>query len=141
LLVIEAEDMARFLGQRVPLAHDPPLNSHLGRRHAGLRLNHSLGPASAQLHHKHDGLLRLEVTTYDVSFFRPYRTGEDRDGPQEAGGAARKKSLSSLRDLAAVLRAGGERSGQWPGTLVEPSARRREVERLGPAARDAGGRS
>jgi hypothetical protein len=52
-----------------------------------------------------------------------------------------KKSLYSLRDLAAVMRAGVERYGQWLATLVEHSAHRREVARLGRAARDAGGRS
>jgi len=141
LLVIQAEDVARFLGKRVPLNHDTPVNSHLGRRHAGLRLKHSLGPASVKLYNKPGGILRLEVTTCDVSFFRHYRTVEHRDGTKEACVAAMKKSLYSLRDLAAGMRAGVARYGQWLATLVEHSASRREVEQLGQAARDAGGRS
>jgi len=69
LLVIKVEEVARFLGKRVPLNHDTPLNSHFGRRHAGLRLKHRLGPASVKLYNKPGGILRLEMTTYDVSFF------------------------------------------------------------------------
>jgi hypothetical protein len=80
LLTIKAQDVARFLGKRLPLSQDTQVHSHLGRRHAGLRLKHSFGPASVKLYNKPGGILRLEVTTYDVSFFRHYRTVEHRDG-------------------------------------------------------------
>ena len=141
LLAVKVADVARFLGKRVPQAHDTPVNSHLGRRHAGLRLKHSLGPASVKIYNKPGGILRLEVTTYDVSFFRHYRTVTHQDGTQEECVATMKKSLYSLRALAGVMRAGVERYGQWLATLVECSASRREVEQLGAPARDAGGRS
>jgi hypothetical protein len=141
LLVIKLDDVARFLGKRLPMGHDTAVNSHLGRRHAGLRLKHTLGPASVKLYNKPGGILRLEVTTYDVSFFRHYRTVEHRDGSKENALAAMKKTLYSLHDLAAVMRAGVERYSQWLASLVEHSASRTEVERLGAAARDEQGRS
>ncbi len=141
LLVIKLDDVARFLGKRLPLAHDTPVNSHLGRRHAGLRLKHTLGPASVKLYNKPGGILRLEVTTYDVSFFRHYRMVEHRDGTRQNALAGMKKNLYRLRDLAGVMRAGVERYSQWLATLVEPSASRAEVEHLGRAARDQRGRS
>jgi hypothetical protein len=63
LLVVKADDAARFLGKRLGWVQDQQVNSHLGRRHAGLRLKHSLGPASVKLYNRPGGILRLEVTT------------------------------------------------------------------------------
>jgi hypothetical protein len=65
LLAIKVEDVARFLGKRLPLSYDTQVNSHLGRRHAGLRLKHSFGQASVKLYNRPGGILRMEMTTYD----------------------------------------------------------------------------
>jgi len=141
LMVIKAEDVARFLGKRVPVGHDTPVNSHYGRRHAGLRLKHTLGPASVKLYNKPGGILRLEMTTYDVSFFRHYRQVVHQDGTKENALATMKKSIYSLRDLAELMQAGVSRYGQWLASLVEHSAGRAEVARLGRPEHDQQGRS
>ena len=73
VLAIKVDDVARFLGKRLPMGHDTQVTSHLGRRYAGLRLKHSFGPASVKLYNRPGGILRLEMTTYDVSFFKHYR--------------------------------------------------------------------
>jgi len=141
LLAIQAEDVARFLGKRLPLGHDTQVTSHLGRRHAGLRLKHSFGPASVKLYNKPGGILRLEMTTYDVSFFRHYRQVVHRDGTKELCLATLKKSIYSLRDLTELMRAGVRRYSQWLAGLKEHSAGHRDMSKLGQAARDPGGRS
>lgn len=141
VLAIKAEDVARFLGKRLPLGHDTQVNSHLGRRHAGLRLKHSFGPASVKLYNKPGGILRLEMTTYDVSFFKHYRPVVHRDGTQEEGWAAMKKSIYSLRDLAQLMQAGVKRYSQWLASLREHTAGQRETTRLGRPAHDPQGRS
>ncbi len=141
LLVIKVEEVARFLGKRVPLNHDTPLNSHFGRRHAGLRLKHSLGPASVKLYNKPGGILRLEMTTYDVSFFRHYRQVVHQDGTKENALATMKKSIYSLRDLAELMQAGVSRYSQWLASLVEHSAGRAEIAKLGRPQHDQRGRS
>ena len=141
LLVIKAEDVARFLGKRLPLNHDTQVNSHLGRRYAGLRLKHSLGPAGVKLYNKPGGILRMEETTYDVSFFRHYRQVVHQDGTKTEGLAAMKKSIYSLHDLAELMQAGVKRYSQWLASLVEHSAGRSQVIKLGRAEHDAQGRS
>jgi hypothetical protein len=60
LLAIKVEDMARFLGKRLPLSYETQVNSHLGRRHAGFPLKHSFGPASVTLYNRPGGILRLD---------------------------------------------------------------------------------
>jgi hypothetical protein len=141
LLVVKADDVARFLGKRLAWAQDQQVNSHLGRRYAGLRLKHNLGPASVKLYNRPGGILRLEVTTYDVSFFKHYRQVVHWDGTKENQLTAMKKNIYSLRDLAGLMQAGAKRYSQWLGSLVEHSAPRREVNKLGLPRYDVQGRS
>lgn len=141
LLAIKAEDVARFLGKRLPLAHDTQLNSHLGRRHAGLRLKHSFGPASVKLYNKPGGILRLEMTTYDVSFFKHYRQVVHQDGTKEQCLAAMKKSIYSLPDLAQLMQAGVKRYSQWLAGLQEHTLGQQDATRLGRPIHDPQGRS
>ncbi len=141
LLSIKADDVARFLGKRLPLRHDTQVNSHLGRRHAGLRLKHSFGPASVKLYNKPGGILRLEMTTYDVSFFKHYRQVVHRDGSKEQCLATMKKSIYSVRDLAELMQAAVKRYSQWLASLREHTAGQQDTTRLGKSARDAQGRS
>lgn len=141
LLTLKVDDVARFLGKRLPLGHDTQVHSHLGRRYAGLRLKHSFGPASVKLYNRPGGILRMEMTTYDVSFFRHHREVVHQDGTRETQLAAMKKSLYSLRDLAGLMQAGVGRYSQWLAGLVEHTAGQREAARLGRPAHDAQGRS
>jgi hypothetical protein len=141
LLAVRAEDVARFLGKGLPLGHDTQVNSHLGRRHAGLRLKHSLGPASVKLYNRPGGILRLEMTTYDVSFFKHYRQVVHRDGTKEQALATMKKSIYSLRDLAGLMEAAVKRYSQWLASLREHTAGQRQASRLGKAVLDKHGRS
>jgi hypothetical protein len=141
LLTIKAEDVARFLGKRLPYSHDTQVNSHLGRRYAGLRLKHSFGPASVKLYNRPGGILRLEMTTYDVSFFKHYRQVVHQDGTREQLLATMKKSIYSLPDLRQLMRAGVQRYSQWLASLAEHTAGHRDVRRLGRVERDLQGRS
>jgi hypothetical protein len=141
VLAIKAEDVARFLGKRLPMGHDTQVTSHLGRRYAGLRLKHSFGPASVKLYNRPGGILRLEMTTYDVSFFKHHREVVHQDGTRTTELAAMKKSLYSLRDLAGLMQAGVARYSQWLAGLVEHAAGQRAAARLGRPERDAAGRS
>jgi hypothetical protein len=141
VLTIKADDVARFLGKRLPMSHDTQVTSHLGRRYAGLRLKHSFGPASVKLYNRPGGILRLEMTTYDVSFFKHYRQVVHQDGTKEQCLAAMKKSIYSLRDLAHLMQASVKRYSQWLASLREHTAGQRDATRLGRPAHDSQGRS
>jgi len=141
VLTIKVQDVARFLGKRLPLAHDTQVNSHLGRRYAGLRLKHSFGPASVKLYNRPGGILRLEITTYDVSFFKHYRKVVHRDGSQEHCVAVMKKSIYSVPDLVQLMGAGLKRYSQWLASLKEHTVGQREATRLGRPAPDKAGRT
>ena len=141
LLVVKADDVARFLGRKVPAQEQMQLDSHLGRRHAGLRLKHRLGPASVKLYNKPGGILRMEGTTYDVSFFKHYRTVVHRDGTQESKVAPLRKGLYGLKDLTHLLSAVVERYSQWLAALSKPSSGLINLDKLSRPARDTSQRS
>jgi hypothetical protein len=141
LLTIKAEDVARFLGKRLPLGHDTQVTSHLGRRSAGLRLKHSFGPARVKIYNRPGGILRLAMTTYDGSFFKPHREVVHQDGTRTTELAGLRKSRYSLRDLAGLMQAGVARYSQWLAGLVEHRVGQRAAARLGRAERDERGRS
>jgi hypothetical protein len=141
LLTIKSEDVARFLGKRVPMGQDTQVTSHIARRYEGFRLKHSFGPASVKLYNRPGGILRLEMTTYDVSFFKHYRQVVHRDGTKEDCLAVMKKSIYSLRDLAQLMQAGVKRYSQWLANVQEHTAGQREATRLGRPAHDQQGRS
>ena len=141
LLTVKADDVARFLGKRLPLGHDTQVTSHLGKRHAGFRLKHSFGPASVKLYNRPGGILRMEMTTYDVSFFKHYRQVVHHDGTKEQCLAAMKKSIYSLHDLAQLMQAGVKRYCQWLASLQEHTAGQQDTTRLGRPAHDPQGRS
>ena len=136
-----ADGYAQIIARRGACIHYYQVNSHLGRRYAGLRLKHSFGPASVKLYNRPGGILRMEMTTYDVSFFRHYRQVVHRDGTQEQMLATRKKSIDSLRDLAELMQAGVHRYSQWLASLAEHTAGHRDIIRLGRPEQDAQGRS
>jgi hypothetical protein len=106
-----------------------------------LRLKHSFGPASVKLYNRPGGILRLEMTTYDVSFFKHYRQVVHQDGTKEQCLAAMKKSIYSLRELAQLMQAGVRRYSQWLASLREHTVGQREATRLGQPAHDPQGRS
>lgn len=128
-----ADGYAQIIARRGACIHYYQVNSHLGRRYAGLRLKHSFGPASVKLYNRPGGILRMEMTTYDVSFFRHYRQVVHRDGTKEQMLATRKKSIDSLRDLAELMQAGVHRYSQWLASLAEHTAGHREYYPFGPS--------
>ena len=81
----------------------------------------------------------MEGTTYDVSFFKHYRTVVHRDGTQEGKVAPLKKGIYGLADLTHMLSAIVQRYSQWLAALGNQSAGPANLEKLGLPARDAGG--
>src|ERR1700681_2027915 len=78
--------------------------------------------AAAKLYNKPGGILRLEMTTYDVSFFKHYRQVVHQDGTKEQCLAVMKKSIYSVQDLRTLMHAGLKRYSQWLASLHEHTA-------------------
>ncbi len=67
------------------------MGNRFNARIEGARIKHVMGPASVKLYDKFGIILRIETTTYDVSFFEHYRKVEHRDGTYENEGRSCEK--------------------------------------------------
>jgi hypothetical protein len=65
-----------------------------------------MGPASIKMYDKFGLMIRIETTSYDVSFFRHYRQVEHRNGRSEMKYTTMKKTIYSLPALSALTTAG-----------------------------------
>ena len=72
------------------------MGNRFNTRIEGTRIKHVMGPASIKLYDKFGIILRIETTTYGVSFFEHYRNVDHRDGTCETKVAHVKKDICSL---------------------------------------------
>jgi hypothetical protein len=100
---ITPENIANYLGKRFSLQFDGEAGSRYNKRILGTRIKHQLGDTSVKIYDKFGSVLRIEVTSTDVSEMRVFRDVHKRDGSTEAKMAPVKKSIYSLFDLTALF--------------------------------------
>ncbi len=96
---VKPENIATFLGKKLHGNYQNDMGNRFNTRIEGTRIKHVMGPASVKLYDKFGIMLRIETTTYDVSFFEHYRKVEHRDGTRETKVAHVKKGIYSLVSL------------------------------------------
>jgi hypothetical protein len=96
---ITPENIANYLGKRFSLQFDGEAGSRYNKRILGTRIKHQLGDTSVKIYDKFGSVLRIEVTSRNVSEMRVFRDVQKRDGTVEAKMAPVKKSIYSLFDL------------------------------------------
>jgi len=100
---ITPENIANYLGKRFSLQFDGEAGSRYNKRILGTRIKHQLGDTSVKIYDKFGSILRIEVTSTDVSEMRVFRDVQKRDGTTEAKMAPVKKNIYSLFDLTALF--------------------------------------
>ena len=101
---ITPENIANFLGKRFSLLFDGEAGSRYNKRILGTRIKHQLGDTSVKIYDKFGSILRIEVTSNDVSQMRVFRDVNKRDGTTVSKMAPVKKSIYSLYDLTAPFK-------------------------------------
>jgi hypothetical protein len=96
---ITPENIANYLGKRFSLQFGGEAGSRYNKRILGTRIKHQLGDTSVKIYDKFGSVLRIEVTSRNVSEMRVFRDVQKRDGTTEAKMAPVKKSIYSLFDL------------------------------------------
>jgi hypothetical protein len=66
---VKAEDVATFLGRVIRASTTDEIGNHFSTRIEGTRIRHQMGPASIKMYDKFGLMIRIETTSYDVSFF------------------------------------------------------------------------
>ena len=96
---ITPENIANFLGKRFSLQFEGEAGSRYNKRILGTRIKHQLGDSSVKIYDKFGSILRIEVTSNNVSEMRVFRPVQKRDGTTVSKMAPVKKSIYSLFDL------------------------------------------
>jgi hypothetical protein len=110
IYAVKPADIAMFLGKKLHGNYSGEVTSRLsGVRDMGMRIKHSIGPASIKMYDKFGRILRLETTIADVSFFQQYRQVRHRDGTTESRWAPMKKTIYSLAPLRDIMLAANRR--------------------------------
>ena len=119
---MKPDNVATFLGRKLHPLYQGEVGSRFNTRIEGTRIKHTMGWVSIKMYDKFGLILRIETTVNDVSFFRHYRTVEQRNGIPVTKWAAMKKSIYSLPALREALQAANRRYLEFISTLDDPSA-------------------
>jgi hypothetical protein len=139
MLIARAGEVARFFGHE--FSEEAEATTRFATvSEAVLRIRHFLGQQSIKLYNK-GAVLRLEVTTHEVSFFKHHREVKKRDGTTEWRVAPLKKSLFSLGTLSGLLEAACQRYLCWLSRLEDPHIGRHNLDLITRPKRDEKQRS
>ena len=119
---VKPDNVATFLGRKLHPLYQGEVGTRFNTRIEGTRIKHTMGWVSIKMYDKFGSILRIETTVNDVSFFRHYRTVEQRDGTTVTKWAAMKKSIYSLPALREALQAANRRYLEFLSTLDDPRA-------------------
>lgn len=133
---IKAEHVATFLGRRLQVNSVDQVGNDFHTRVEGTRIRHQMGWTAIKMYDKIGLVLRIEVTTNNVSFFRHYRRVEHRDGTSETKYAPMKKSIYSLPALREVMAAANRRYLEFISTLDDPSSGVKKLSKVSEPVRD-----
>jgi hypothetical protein len=139
VLVTRAADVARFFDRA--LSPRAEATVHFATVVEGVcRIRHRLGAQSLKMYNK-GCVLRLEATSYDVTFFKHQREVRHHDGSSQRKVAPLKKSLYSLGVLCVLLGAVCRRYLAFLSQLQDPSIGRHNLDEITRSKRDARQRS
>jgi hypothetical protein len=130
VLAADAPRVAGFLGKKITPALAQEIGSRLSTRIEGRCIKHYMGAAGVKVYDKFSRVLRVETTVNDVSFFKHHRRVEHKDAAITRELAPLKKSIYSLIDLREILLGCNQRYLAFLGSLDDPSAGERDLQRL-----------
>ena len=139
ILAVRVTDLARFFGHQFsPQAEATARFKAVAE--GVLCMRHWLNSQSLKVYHKGPAL-RLEVTTYDLTFYKHHREVVKRDGRKEWRIAPLKRSLYSLGTLFGLMAATCRRYLEWLSQLEDPRLGRHNLDEITRPKRDQTKRS
>jgi hypothetical protein len=100
---VKPENIATFLGRKLHGNYQDEIGNAYNIRELGTRIRHNMGASSIKMYDKFGHILRIESSTYNVSFFKHFRKVEQRNGKSTMKIAPLKKSIYSLTILRDIL--------------------------------------
>ena len=127
---VTPDNIANFLGKRFSVLFEGEAGSKLGRRILGTRIKHQMGEISVKVYDKFGRILRIEVTSNDVSQLKVFRDVQKRDGSIVQEIAKVKKSIYSLYDLVSVFKNACNRYVEFISSFDDPTDGLKKLDRV-----------
>lgn len=127
---VKAEHISTFLGRKLTGNYQGEIGNDLNTRIQGTRIRHQMGPTTIKMYDKFARILRIEITTNDVSFFKHHRRVEHRDGTWEMKFAPVKKTIYSIPALRVLINSANQRYLQFISTVDDPTSGIRNLDKI-----------
>jgi hypothetical protein len=118
---VTPDDIANFLGKRFSVLFEGEAGSRYNKRILGTRIKHQMGEISVKIYDKFGSVLRIEVTSNDVSKLKTFREVNKRDGASETRTAPVKKSIYSLFVLTQIFKNASRRYLEFVSSFEDPT--------------------
>ncbi len=127
---VKPENIATFFGKKLDPRYIGEIGNNYSIRIEGSRIKHAMGKSSIKMYDKFSKILRIEITTNDVSFFKHYRKVEHRDGSKTMKYAALKKNIYSLRIVKDLFKSSNNRYLEFFSAIENKNAGRKRLEKI-----------
>lgn len=127
---VTPNDIASFLGKRFSVLFEGEAGSRYNKRILGTRIKHQMGEISVKIYDKFGRVLRIEVTSNDVSQLKIIRDVQKKDGSIVKENAPVKKSIYSLFFLIAVFKGATNRYLEFISSFDDPTDGLKKIEKV-----------
>lgn len=127
---VKPENIASFLGRKLHLNYQGEVGNNFNTRIQGTRIRHQIGASAIKMYDKFGAILRIETTTNNISEFKHYREVQSRSGESLNKIAPMKKSIYSLIDLVALLKASNRRYLEFISTFDDHTHGVKNLEKV-----------
>jgi hypothetical protein len=127
---VTPDNIANFLGKRFSIQFEGETGSKFGKRILGTRIKHQMGEVSVKIYDKFGKVLRIEVTSNDVSQFKAFRDVQKKNGSVAKEVAPVKKSIYSLFILINVFKNACNRYLEFISSFDDPTDGLKKLDRI-----------
>ena len=133
---VTPDTIANFLGKRFSVLFEGETGSRYDKRILGTRIKHQMGEISVKIYDKFGKILRIEITSNDVSQLKVFRDVQKRDGSMVKTIAPVKKSIYSLFDLVGVFKNACNHYLQFISSFDDPTEGLKKLGRVTETVRE-----
>lgn len=127
---VKPENIATFLGRKLNGNYEGEAGNRYNVRTEGSCIKHTMGKVSIKMYDKFQQVLRIEITTNDVSFFKHYRMVEHKDGSNSLKFTSMKKNIYALAALMRVMKASNKRYLEFISSIEDKSAGTKRLKKV-----------
>jgi hypothetical protein len=130
MYTVTPDDIANFLGKRFSVLFEGEAGSRYNKRILGTRIKHQMGEISVKIYDKFGRIIRIEVTSNNVSQLKIFRDVKKRDGTVVQEIAPVRKSIYSLFPLITVFKNACNRYLEFISAFDDPTNGLKKLDKV-----------